>query len=72
MRKFTLSEFAKDIRSKYPGSYDDLSDDKLVELWLKKFPEDRDKITKVKLLEFFNVKYYNFLVLLFIGNCIPS
>jgi hypothetical protein len=45
MIKYTKSEFAQEIRSKYPGSYDDLSDNKLIELWFKKFPNDRNKIT---------------------------
>jgi hypothetical protein len=71
MKKYKLKDFANEIRTKHPGSYDDLSDDKLVELWLKKNPEDRDKIIKVKLLKFFNVKYYNFLVLLFVCNVVP-
>lgn len=42
--KYTIKEFAKEIRKLYPGDYDDLIDDKLVELWLKKYPNDRDKI----------------------------
>jgi hypothetical protein len=71
MTRVTKNKFANEIRTKHPGSYDDLTDEKLVELWLKKFPEDRDKIIKVKLLEFFNVKYYNFLVLLFVCNVVP-
>lgn len=44
MRQYTEKEFAYNIRSKYPGSYDDLSDADLVELWLKKFPKDRNKV----------------------------
>ena len=44
MKQYTKSEFANHIRSQYPGSYDDLSDDKLMKLWLKKFPNDTDKI----------------------------
>jgi hypothetical protein len=44
MKQYTKSEFANYIRSQYPGSYDDLTDDKLVKLWLKKFPSDTDKI----------------------------
>lgn len=46
MKKYTTKEFAADIRNKYPGSYDDLTDSQLVELWLKKFPQDKDKITE--------------------------
>ncbi len=42
--KYTVSEFAKEIRNLYPSDYDDLSNDKLVELWLKKYPNDIDKI----------------------------
>lgn len=45
MNRVTKSEFANEIRAKHPGSYDDLSDDKLVELWLKKFPDDKNKIS---------------------------
>jgi hypothetical protein len=44
MKQYTEKEFANNIRSKYPGSYDDLSDVDLVELWLKKFPRDRNKV----------------------------
>lgn len=40
MKRYTNSEFAKKIRSKYPLSYDDLSDERLIELWLKKYPGD--------------------------------
>ena len=42
--KYTVEEFAKEIRKLYPGDYDDLSDKKLVELWLKKYPNDINKI----------------------------
>jgi len=44
MKKYTTSEFATYLRTKYPGSYDDLSDDELVRLWLKKYPKQMDKI----------------------------
>jgi hypothetical protein len=33
---------------KYPGSYKDLSDDKLIELWIRKFPEDKNKLVNDK------------------------
>ena len=42
--KYLVSEFANEIRKLYPGDYDDLSDSRLVELWLKKYPTDKDKI----------------------------
>jgi hypothetical protein len=42
--KYTLNEFASQIRNLYPNDYDDLTDEKLVELWLKKYPEDIEKI----------------------------
>jgi len=42
--KYTINEFATEIRKSYPGDYDDLSDTKLVELWLKKYPNDKEKI----------------------------
>jgi hypothetical protein len=42
--KVSIKKFAKNIREDYPGDYDDLMDDELVELWLRKYPEDRNKI----------------------------
>lgn len=42
--KYTVPEFAGEIRKMYPGDYNDLSDHKLVELWLKKYPKDIDKV----------------------------
>ena len=42
--KYTISEFAQEIRKIYPGDYDDLTDSKLIELWLKKYPADKEKI----------------------------
>ena len=42
--KYTIKEFAKEIRKLYPNDYNDLTDEKLVELWLKKYPNDREKI----------------------------
>jgi len=44
MKLYTISEFAQKIRAKYPGSYDDLSDKKLIELWLKKYPKDKEHV----------------------------
>ena len=44
MKKYSVSEFAKEIRIKYPEAYDDLSDEKLIEFWVKKFPNDKNKI----------------------------
>ena len=44
MSKFTVKQFAKKIRDKYPYSYDDLSDNELVRLWLEKYPNDRKHI----------------------------
>jgi hypothetical protein len=41
MSKYTISQFAKKIRDKYPGSYDDLTDNQLVNLWLEKHPKDK-------------------------------
>ncbi len=46
MKKYTIEEFADQIRSKYPNAYDDLDDEALIQLWLKKFPEDKIKIIK--------------------------
>jgi hypothetical protein len=42
--KYTINEFASQIRNLYPNDYNDLTDEKLVELWLKKYPEDIEKI----------------------------
>jgi len=42
--KYTIQEFAKQIRDLYPGDYDDLSDEKLTSLWLKKYSKDIDKV----------------------------
>lgn len=42
--KYTKSEFAAHIRNQYPKDYDDLTDEKLVELWLKKYPDDKAKL----------------------------
>lgn len=42
--KYTVTEFAVQIRSLYPGDYDDLTDTALVTLWIKKHPDDIDKI----------------------------
>jgi hypothetical protein len=40
----SIKDFANEIRTQFPGSYDDLSDDNLVELWLKKYPEYKEQI----------------------------
>jgi len=42
--KFTITEFAREIRKMYPNDYNDLTDKKLVELWLKKYPKDIEKV----------------------------
>lgn len=42
--KYTIKEFAQQIRDTFPGEYDDLSNSKLVELWLKKYPSDIEKV----------------------------
>ena len=39
--KYSINEFAREIRKLYPGDYDDLSDTELVSLWLKKYPNDK-------------------------------
>ena len=44
MKQYTIPEFAKKIRTQYPGSYDDISDKKLIELWLKKYPKDKEHV----------------------------
>ncbi len=42
--KHSISSFANEIRNNYPGEYDDLNDEVLVSLWLKKYPEDKGKL----------------------------
>ena len=42
--KYTIRKFANEIRNLYPGDYDDLSDTELVNLWLKKYPNDSQKV----------------------------
>jgi hypothetical protein len=42
--KYTIREFAQEIRNNYPNNYDDLSDIELVNLWLKKYPKDKSKV----------------------------
>jgi hypothetical protein len=71
MKQYKKSEFAQEVRNKYPGSYDDLSDAKLIELWLKKFPHDKDKITEDKLFNLINLKWFNILTLSFFCNVVP-
>jgi hypothetical protein len=44
MKQHTISEFSQKIRTKYPGSYDDISDEKLIELWLNKYPKDKEHV----------------------------
>jgi hypothetical protein len=66
MKKYTKPEFAQKIRKKYPGSYDDLSDDKLVELWLKKYPADKEKINSEE-GSVFNL-FFNLFFIVLIGG----
>ena len=47
--KYSIKQFANEIRQKYPNSYDDLSDQKLIELWVKKHPDDKNKIRNEKI-----------------------
>lgn len=42
--RYSIDEFAQEIRNLFPGDYDDLSNDELVRLWLKKYPADKEKI----------------------------
>ena len=42
--KYSIEEFAEEIRKLFPGDYGDLKDNDLVELWLKKYPQDAAKI----------------------------
>jgi hypothetical protein len=63
--KYSIKQFANEIRQKNPNSYDDLSDQKLVELWVKKHPDDKDKIRNEK-IDLINLEFYLFLVAIFI------
>ena len=49
MTKLTPKQLAARIRDKYPKKYNDLTDSKLVELWLNKNPQDADLIKKESL-----------------------
>lgn len=42
--RHSVEEFAEELRKKFPESYNDLNDKDLVELWVKKFPEDKKNI----------------------------
>ena len=42
--KYTETEFVKEIRRLYPNNYDDLSDKDLLNLWFKKYPNDKLKV----------------------------
>jgi hypothetical protein len=42
--KYSVEEFAKQIRDLYPGDYDDISDENLTKLWLSKYPKDIEKV----------------------------
>ena len=44
MEVYSIDQFAKKIRKKYPTSYNDLSDEELVQLWIKKYPKDKEFI----------------------------
>jgi hypothetical protein len=52
--KYSIKEFANQIRNLYPNDYNDLTDEKLVELWLKKYPND---ISKINLIQTETVRY---------------
>ena len=68
MTKYSVSEFANNIRAKHPGAYDDLLDDKLVELWLKKFPDDKNKVANhSKLRKYRYLIFFTSVVLLITG-----
>jgi hypothetical protein len=71
--KYTTEEFAKKIREIYPGDYDDLSDYELVTLWLKKYPNDINKVNlisrshNINFKSIFNLKFILiFLLVLFV------
>ena len=58
--KYTVPQFAKEIRKLYPGDYDDLSDEKLTKLWLKKHPNDIDKVDLNKTESVNSSDYFSF------------
>jgi hypothetical protein len=51
MKKFTIQQFADNIRKNYPKKYDDLSDNDLVFKWLKVYYLDAEKIEPSELLK---------------------
>lgn len=59
--KYSIKEFAQIIRNKYPKMYNDLTDSKLVELWLNKNPQDSELIKK----ETWGCGWYLFLLFAF-------
>jgi hypothetical protein len=49
--KYTVQDFAKEIKKKYPKVYNDLDDEELVNLWVKKYPQDKKNIDFTKTQE---------------------
>lgn len=70
--KHSISSFAKEIRKQYPGDYDDLTDEVLVNLWLKKYPEDISKIEVIEenINEEDSFNWSKFLVLCLLGGIV--
>jgi hypothetical protein len=66
MKIFTISEFAEKIRTKYPKVYNDLSDKDLVDLWVKKYPKDKEFINFSLDKEKKNKGFFSYLVYLLI------
>ena len=64
--KYTINEFAREIRNLFPGNYDDLSDSDLVRLWLRKYPQDIEKVEVTTRNAETNVHHS------FLGNVTPN
>ncbi len=57
--KYTVSEFATHLKSLFPQQEISISDQELVDSWLQKHPEDRDKIILERILESKTEKTFN-------------
>ena len=46
--KYSIHEFAQEVRNRFPGEYYEQSDNDLINIWLKKYPKDEEKIDIVE------------------------
>jgi len=59
--KYSVDEFAKEIRKINPGKFNHLSDDNLVKYWLNKYPKDISKVDLNKKKSANSIEYFSFL-----------